>query len=332
MTMPWAKRRLGNSGFAVSPVGLGCVGMSGWYGAVDESECERTLERALDIGLDLFDTADAYGLGHNEELLGRVLAPHRGRARIASKFGNLISEAGEPLGADGRPEYVRAACEKSLRRLRTDVIDLYFLHRIDPAVPIEETIGAMADLVKAGKVRAIGLSEASPDSIRRAQAVHPVSAVESEYSLWTRGAEAEVIPLCRELGIAFIAFSPLGRGFFTGRFRADSTLAATDRRRRFPRFDEQSLARNVSLLDPLERIAAELGVSLAPLCIAWILAKCDIAIPIPGSSKVRHLEENASARNIVLSPHDVARFEQAFQSSAVSGERYAADSLKQVGL
>lgn len=325
-------RRLGKDGPAVGPIGLGCVGMSGWYGPADEAECERTLGRAVELGVSLFDTADAYGLGHNEELLGRVLARHRSRITLATKFGNLISPAGEPLGADGRPEYVRSACEASLRRLRTDVIDLYFLHRIDPKVPLEDTIGAMADLVREGKIRAIGLSEASTESIRRAHAVHPVSAVESEYSLWTRGAEADVIPLCQALGIAFIGFSPLGRGFFTQRFRQNRALEATDRRKRFPRFSEQSLQQNLGLLTPLEQIAAEHGASIAQLSIAWILAKWDIAIPIPGSTKVRHLEENLGARNLSLSASDVERIEQAFQANAVCGERYAADSLRQVGL
>lgn len=330
--MAWPARKLGASGISVTPIGLGCVGMSGWYGEVDRADSERTLAQAIDLGVDFFDTADAYGLGANEELLGRVLAPHRSKVRISTKFGNLISPEGKPLGAKGTPEYVRQACDASLRRLGTEVIDLYFLHRIDPAVPVEETIGAMADLVRQGKVRAIGLSEASPASIKRANAVHPVSAVESEYSLWWREPEAAVIPLCQSLGIAFVAFSPLGRGFFTGRFRGSSVLATDDRRNRFPRFSQENLAQNSLLLATLESLAAARGLSLPQLCLAWILAKQEHAIPIPGSSKSAHLADNCGALGVRLTARDIEEIEHAFDHRAVAGERYAADSLRQVGL
>ena len=328
--MAWPARKLGGSGLSVAPIGLGCVGMSGWYGGVESADSERTLAQAIDLGVDFFDTADAYGLGANEELLGRVLAPHRSKIRISTKFGNLISPDGKPLGAKGTPDYVRQACEASLRRLGVESIDLYFLHRIDPAVPVEETIGAMADLVRQGKVRAIGLSEASPASIRRAHAVHPVSAVESEYSLWWREPETAVIPLCQSLGIAFVAFSPLGRGFFTGRFRSGSALANDDRRNRFPRFSQANLERNSKLLGSLESLAVSRGISLPQLCLAW--TKVEQAIPIPGSSKPAHLVDNFGAVEIHLSPQEVEEIEHAFDHRAVAGERYAADSLRQVGL
>ncbi|HQU12878.1 MAG TPA: aldo/keto reductase, partial [Thermodesulfobacteriota bacterium] len=273
---------LGKSGLMVSRLGLGCMGMSEFYGPGDEAESIRTIHRALDLGIDFLDTADIYGLGRNEELVGKALRDRRQKAVLATKFGNVRGTDGSWLGVNGKPGYVRSCCEASLRRLGVDVIDLYYQHRVDPETPIEDTVGAMADLVREGKVRYLGLSEAAPATIRRACAVHPIAALQTEYSLWTRDPEAEVLPTCRENGISFVAYSPLGRGIFTGAIRKPDDLAEGDYRRNSPRFTGENLSRNLSLVDRLEEIAAEKKCRPAQLALAWLLSRGRDILPIPG--------------------------------------------------
>ncbi len=318
------RRRLGSQGLEVSAQGLGCMGMSEFYGPSDETEAVATIHRALDLGVDLFDTADIYGPFTNERLVGRALAGRRDTAVLATKFGNERREDGTWVGVNGRPEYVRAACEASLARLGVDHIDLYYQHRVDKTVPIEETVGAMAALVAEGKVRYLGLSEASPTTIRRAHAVHPISALQTEYSLWTRDPEAEILPAVRELGIGFVAYSPLGRGFLAGRFRSPDDLGDEgDFRSRHPRFQDDNLTRNLELLRRLEEIAAGKHVTAAQLALAWVLHRGADVVPIPGTKRRRYLEENVAAAELELSTDDLERLDLALPPGATAGQRYA---------
>lgn len=318
----------------VSALGLGCMGMSFAYGGQPEADSIRTLHRAVDIGVTFLDTAEVYGPYENEELISRAIKGMRERVVIATKFGFKISDQGHGtermIGLNSRPEHVRAVCDASLKRLGIDVIDLFYQHRVDPDVPIEETVGAMADLVRAGKVRTLGLSEASAATIRRAHAVHPIAAVQSEYSLWSREPEAEVLPTCRDLGIGFVPYSPLGRGLLTGAIRERESLAADDFRRTLPRFEAANLSANRPLLDVLGTMAADKGITTAQLALAWVLHQGDFIVPIPGVRKVRHLEENAGAVTVVLSAEDLAAIERAMPKEAISGGRYTAEELAMV--
>jgi aryl-alcohol dehydrogenase-like predicted oxidoreductase len=320
------QRTLG--GLRVSAIGLGCMGMSGAYGRVEEAEAIATIHRALELGVTLLDTSDMYGAGHNEELLGRALRGRREQAVLATKFGQVTGSDGRPAGVDGSPAYVRQACERSLRRLGTDHIDLYFQHRVDPKVPIEETVGAMARLIEEGKVRELGLCEASPSTVRRAHSVHPVAALQTEYSLWWREPELELIPTCQELGIGYVAYSPLGRGLLTARVRRWEELADDDRRRQHPRFAQDVLPANVALADRVAAVAATKGCTPAQLAIAWVLAQGEHLVPIPGASRRAHLEENVGALEIELSPDDLRRIEEAAPLGAGVGARYDERSLR----
>ena len=318
------KRKLGGQGLEVSAEGLGCMGMSEFYGPADEAEAIATIHRAIDLGVDLVDTADMYGPFTNERLVGRAIADRRDQVVLATKFGNERREDGSWVGINGRPEYVRAACEASLARLGVDHIDLYYQHRVDKTVPIEETVGAMAELVAAGKVRYLGLSEASPQTIRRAHAVHPVSALQTEYSLWTRDPEQAVLPTVRELSIGFVAYSPLGRGFLAGRFRGPDDLRNEgDFRANHPRFKDENLQQNLKLLHYLEEIAQEKGVTPAQLALAWVLHRGPDVVPIPGTKRRRYLEENVAAAEISLNDEELGRLDEALPPGATAGERYA---------
>ncbi len=323
-------RKLGPE-LSVSALGLGCMGMSFAYGGQPEAMSLATLRRAVDIGITFLDTAEVYGPFENERLVGKALSSVRDKIVIATKFGFKISDEGEGtarmVGLDSRPEHVRAVAEASLKRLGVEVIDLFYQHRVDPAVPIEETVGAMAELVHEGKVRALGLSEAGAATIRRAHAVHPISAVQSEYSLWSREPEAEVLPVCRELGIGFVPYSPLGRGLLTGTIGNRNVLAADDWRRTQPRFEEANIAANQKLIDRLAAIARRKGVSLAQLALAWVLHQGDFIVPIPGARKIRHLEDNAAATDIALTGADMGAIEGVMQSEAIRGSRYTPEAL-----
>ncbi len=323
-------RKLGQD-LTVSAIGLGCMGMSFAYGAADEQESIRTLHRAVDLGVTFFDTAEVYGPYENEILLGKALKDVRDRVTIATKFGFRIaagkSSSETITGVDGRPENARAVAEASLKRLGTDVIDLYYQHRVDPTVPIEETVGAMAELVRQGKVRALGLSEASATTIRRAHAVHPIAAVQSEYSLWTRDPEDEVLDACRELGIGFVPYSPLGRGMLTGAIRKVDDLEQDDFRRNLPRFQAENLDANAALVETLAGIAKAKGVTAAQLALAWVLNQGDFIVPIPGARKLDHLEQNAAAAGIDLSADELAMLGEAVSPSRVAGKRYSDASL-----
>ena len=316
------QRTLGAQGLTVSALGLGAMGTSEFYGTPDEAESLATLARAVDLGITFIDTADMYGRGHNEELVGRAIAAHRGRVQLATKFGIMRSDDPRARGISGKPEYVRQACEASLKRLGTDYIDLYYQHRVDPTVPIEETIGAVAALVKEGKVRYIGLSEAAPATIRRAHAVHPISALQTEYSLWSRDPEDEILPTLRELGIGFVPYSPLGRGFLSGEVRSVDDLAADDFRRHSPRFQGENFARNLALVDRVRELAAGKGITPSQLALAWLLAQGEDIVPIPGTKRRTYLEENTGALAIRLSAEDLARIEEATPKGAAAGERY----------
>jgi aryl-alcohol dehydrogenase-like predicted oxidoreductase len=315
-------RNLGSAGLEVSEIGLGCMGMSEFYGRSDEGEAIATIHRALDLGVTFLDTADAYGPFTNERLVGRAIAGRRDQVVLATKFGNVRNEQGERLGIRGDAEYVRQACDASLQRLGVDHIDLYYQHRVDPKTPIEETVGAMAELVEAGKIRYLGLSEAAPATIRRANAVHPVTALQTEYSLWSRDPEDEILPTVRELGIGFVAYSPLGRGFLSGRVRSIDDLDPDDFRRNTPRFQGENFRHNLELVQRVQEIAAEKGVTPAQLALAWVLTRGDDIVPIPGTKRVRYLEENLSAVDVKLDPDDLARIEQAFPKGATVGDRY----------
>jgi len=315
------KRTLGQ-GLEVGAMGLGCMGMSEFYGGGDEDEAIRTIHRALELGIDFLDTADMYGPFTNEKLVGRAIADRRDRVVLATKFGNVRGENGERLGIDGSPEYVRKACDASLRRLGTDHIDLYYQHRVDQTVPIEETVGAMAELVQQGKVRHLGLSEASPQTIRRAHAVHPITALQTEYSLWARDPEDELLSTVRELGIGFVAYSPLGRGFLSGQIRSLDDLDPNDFRRRGPRFTGENFQKNLDLVAKVEEIAAEKGVTTGQLALAWVLAQGDDVVPIPGTKRRTYLEENVQAVEVELTADDLSRIDEAFPKGATAGDRY----------
>lgn len=318
------RRRLGSQGLEVSAEGLGCMGMSEFYGPTDETEAIATIHRALALGVDFLDTADIYGPFTNERLVGRALAGRRHEVVLATKFGNERREDGSWVGVNGRPEYVRSACEASLARLGVEHIDLYYQHRVDQTVPIEETVGAMATLVGEGKVRYLGLSEASPATIRRAHAVHPITALQTEYSLWSRDPEQVVLPAVRELGIGFVAYSPLGRGFLAGRFRSPDDLRDEgDFRHRHPRFQDDNLTRNLELLGRLEEIARGKGVTPAQLALAWVLHRGADVVPIPGTKKRRYVEENVAAAAIELSDDELAQLDEALPLGATAGQRYA---------
>lgn len=324
------KRTLGQSNLAVSALGLGCMGMSDFYAGATEQESVATIHRALDLGLDFLDTADMYGPFKNEELVGRAIRGRRERVVLATKFAIMRGEDGSFLGVCGRPDYVRASCDASLKRLGVDHIDLYYQHRVDRTVPIEETVGAMAELVKAGKVRYLGLSEASPATLRRAHAEHPITALQTEYSLWTRDPEDEVLPTARELGIGFVAYSPLGRGFLTGRFRKFEDLDEKDYRRFSPRFQGENFQKNLELVDRVTELAKAKGVKPSQLALAWVLAQDEHIVPIPGTTRRAHLEENLAALELVLTPADLASIEEVAPLGAAAGQRYPEASLKQV--
>src|SRR5438874_3420333 len=322
-------RKLGSGGLAVSAIGLGCMGMSQSYGPGDDEESTRTLHRAIDLGVTLIDTADVYGRGANEILVGRAIRDRRNEVVLASKFGLVPPPGGGPATVvDGRPERVKGCCEASLRRLGVDVIDLYYLHRVDPNVPIEESVGAMAQLVREGKVRFLGLSEAGPATLHRAHRTHPIAALQSEYSLWTREPEQTVLPTCRELGIGFVPFSPLGRGFFASAMTSADTLATNDVRRKLPRFEVENLQRNRDLFNRLEKMARAKRCSTAQLALAWLLAKGDDIVPIPGTKRRKYLEENVAAGTLDLTRDEVAAVDEAFPTGAASGPRYPAESVR----
>ncbi len=325
-------RRLGKDGPEVSALGLGCMGMSEFYGPADRQECLATLGRAADLGVTLLDTADVYGMGANEALLSEFLRSRRSRVFLATKFGNVRGPDGAFLGVNGRPDYVRRACDASLLRLRVDEIDLYYQHRVDPDVPIEETVGAMARLVDAGKVRFLGLSEAAAGTLRRAAAVHPLAALQSEYSLWTRDVEPEILPACRELGIALVAYSPLGRGFLTGTLDELDALAPDDYRRRSPRFLDENRRANRAIAERVRAAAESKGCTPAQLALAWLLARGEDVIPIPGTKRRRWLEENVAAAEISLTPAEVEALAEAIPPDAAKGARYVEPQMRRVNL
>jgi len=324
------KRKLGPN-LQVSALGLGCMGMSIAYGERDDEQSVATIHRAIELGVDLLDTSDKYGNGRNEELLKRALAGKRDRVVLATKFGNIQLADGSS-GACGKPEYVIEACNESLNRLGTDMIDLYYVHRIDASVPIEDTVGAMSRLVEAGKIRYIGLSEAGPETIRRAHAVHPLAALQTEYSLWTRDVEAKILPICRELGIGFVAYAPLGRGFLTATLQRPEDLIAKDRRHAHPRFKPENMAKNVALLEPLRRIAAELDCTPAQAALAWVLGQGDDIVPIPGAKRISHLEDNLAALEITLTADQKSRLLETFRPGVAAGERYPAKQMGVIGI
>jgi aryl-alcohol dehydrogenase-like predicted oxidoreductase len=323
-------RKLGKKGPTVSAIGLGCMGMSEFYGSTDENQSIRTIHQALDWGINFFDTADMYGIGHNEELVGRAIKNRRDKVVLATKFGNVRGPDGSFKGVNGKPSYVKAACDASLKRLGVDVIDLYYQHRVDPDTPIEETVGAMADLVRQGKVRFLGLSEAAPQTIRRACSVYPISALQTEYSLWTRDVEEKILAVCRELGIGFVPYSPLGRGFLTGRIKSIEDLEEGDYRRNSPRFQGDNIKHNLAIIRRLEEIAAAKQCSLAQLSLSWLLAQGQYIVPITGTKRREYLEDNLKALQVQLGKEDLAQIDQAAPLGAAKGLRYPEAAMKAV--
>ncbi|HEX2845747.1 MAG TPA: aldo/keto reductase [Chitinophagaceae bacterium] len=325
------KRKLGSQGLEASALGLGCMGMSDFYGSRNDEESLKVLDRAIELGITFWDTADMYGPYTNEELVGKALKKHRQKVTLATKFG-IVRDPNDPTkrGINGRPEYVRSSVAGSLKRLDTDTIDLYYLHRKDPEVPIEETVGAMGQLVKEGKVKGIGLSEVSPQTLRKAHAEFPVSAVQTEYSLWSREPEDGMLQTCQELGIAFVAYSPLGRGFLTGQFRKFEDLAPDDYRRFSPRFQGENFQKNLDLVKKLEELAEEKGCKASQLALAWVMAQGDYIFPIPGTKRVSYLEENAGAQNVILTKADLAVIDAIAPKGVASGLRYPEESMKAV--
>jgi aryl-alcohol dehydrogenase-like predicted oxidoreductase len=326
------QRNLGNEGLVVSELGLGCMGMSEFYGTTDDDESITTIHRALELGITFLDTADMYGPFTNEKLVGKAIADRRDEVVLATKFGNVRGEDGSFLGVSGKPDYVREACDASLSRLGVDHIDLYYQHRVDPETPIEETVGTMKELVEAGKVRYLGLSEAGPETIRRSNAVHPISALQSEYSLFTREVEDEILPTVRELGIGFVPYSPLGRGFLTGRWKSIEDMPENDTRSaRFPRFAEENFRKNLQLADRVREVADEKGVTPGQLALAWLLAQGEDIVPIPGTKRREYLEENAGAADVTLTQEDLRRIEEAMPRGSAAGERYSEEQMRAVG-